>query len=114
MLGWGIFDVGSPPKMGKPAGRFNYSYAPFQLMREPWATCLGVRRRACRASQIGPLACFGPFVRGMAGPDDPDDSHYLREVLSGSFDLIPGWSKDTKIANFEWLVEAGWTARREQ
>lgn len=31
-LGWGIFDVGSPSKKGKPASRFDYSYAPFELM----------------------------------------------------------------------------------
>lgn len=41
---------------------------------------------------------FGPFVRGVANRDDPEDFDSTREVLSGSFGLIPGWSKDTKIA----------------
>lgn len=41
---------------------------------------------------------FGPFVRGVANRDDQEDFDSAREVLSGSFGLIPGWSKDTKIA----------------
>lgn len=40
----------------------------------------------------------GPFVRGTDNAENLDDSLPTREVLTGSFGLIPGWSKDTKIA----------------
>lgn len=39
---------------------------------------------------------MGPFLRNLKDPDGPADSPF--EVLLGSFGLIPGWSKDTKIA----------------
>lgn len=40
----------------------------------------------------------GPFIRGAEHVDRDGDSPALLEVLSGSFGLIPFWSKDTKIA----------------
>lgn len=40
----------------------------------------------------------GSFVRGTDNAENLDDSLPTREVLTGSFGLIPGWSKDTKIA----------------
>ncbi|EJM94751.1 SOS response-associated peptidase [Pseudomonas sp. GM67] len=39
---------------------------------------------------------MGPFLRNRDEPIEPDESQL--EVLVGSFGLIPGWSKDTKIA----------------
>lgn len=39
---------------------------------------------------------FGPFIRGASQVDA--ESPATREALSGSFGLIPAWSKDTKIA----------------
>ena len=41
---------------------------------------------------------FGPFIRGIAAVEDLDDPRPTLEVLTGSYGLIPGWSKDTKIA----------------
>lgn len=39
---------------------------------------------------------LGPFLRNKADQGEPDESPV--ELLQGLFGLIPGWSKDTKIA----------------
>lgn len=41
---------------------------------------------------------FGPFIRRPVNADAQDEASPVLEVLAGSFGLIPGWSKDTKIA----------------
>ncbi|MCF5725099.1 SOS response-associated peptidase [Pseudomonas syringae] len=40
----------------------------------------------------------GPFLRAAVDQDEHDEAVPAYELLSGSFGLIPGWSKDTKIA----------------
>ncbi|WP_017739318.1 SOS response-associated peptidase [Pseudomonas sp. CBZ-4] len=41
---------------------------------------------------------MGPFLKLALSLDDQDEATPQVELLSGSFGLIPGWSKDTKIA----------------
>lgn len=41
---------------------------------------------------------FGPFIRHPEHADALDEVSPSLEILPGSFGLIPGWSKDTKIA----------------
>ncbi|RMM09884.1 hypothetical protein ALQ84_200018 [Pseudomonas caricapapayae] len=41
---------------------------------------------------------IGPFLRRPDGRADDNDSPATMEVLTGSFGLIPSWSKDSKIA----------------
>jgi len=41
---------------------------------------------------------FGPFLRKHAFADVGDDAVPLRELLVGSFGLIPHWAKDSTIA----------------
>lgn len=41
---------------------------------------------------------FGPFLRAASDDEEPDSLTSGFEVESGSFGLIPGWSKDDKIA----------------
>ncbi|MFU0493793.1 SOS response-associated peptidase family protein [Pseudomonas syringae] len=41
---------------------------------------------------------IGPFLRRPDGLADDNDSPATMEVLTGSFGLIPSWSKDSKFA----------------
>jgi len=41
---------------------------------------------------------LGPFLRRSTNSEDPDENQASVELLAGSFGLIPGWSKDSKIA----------------
>ncbi|MEA9996442.1 SOS response-associated peptidase family protein [Pseudomonas sp. AA4] len=41
---------------------------------------------------------FGPFIRRSGHTDPQDEASPILEMLLGSFGLIPGWSKDAKIA----------------
>lgn len=41
---------------------------------------------------------LGSFVRAVGVPEEQDGNNPRLEILRGSFGLIPGWSKDTKIA----------------
>jgi putative SOS response-associated peptidase YedK len=41
---------------------------------------------------------LGPFLRRPDRDDDQDEPMPALEVVTGSFGLIPGWSKDAKIA----------------
>ncbi len=41
---------------------------------------------------------IGPFLRRPDGRADDNDSPAPMEVLTGSFGLIPSWSKDSKFA----------------
>ncbi|KPW36266.1 Orf14 [Pseudomonas coronafaciens pv. atropurpurea] len=41
---------------------------------------------------------IGPFLRRPDGHAEDNESLAAMEVLSGSFGLIPSWSKDSKIA----------------
>ncbi|MCQ3028915.1 SOS response-associated peptidase [Pseudomonas tremae] len=43
-------------------------------------------------------AYIGPFLRHPDGRAEDDESPAAMEVLTGSFGLIPSWSKDSKIA----------------
>lgn len=41
---------------------------------------------------------LGPFLRSADGRAEDNESPEAMEVLTGSFGLIPSWSKDSKIA----------------
>ncbi|MDF2792316.1 MAG: hypothetical protein K0S85_69 [Pseudomonas orientalis] len=41
---------------------------------------------------------LGPFIRAIDADQDGEGAKPVAEVFSGSFGLIPSWSKDTKIA----------------
>ncbi|WP_195843823.1 SOS response-associated peptidase family protein, partial [Pseudomonas syringae] len=43
-------------------------------------------------------AYIGPFLRHPDGRAEDDESPAAMEVMTGSFGLIPPWSKDSKIA----------------
>jgi len=54
----------------------------------------------------------GPFIRSAAHVDLDVDSPALVEVLSGSFGLIPSWSKDTKIARHTYNCRSETTSQK--
>lgn len=67
---------------------------PLALDNLPWRLALSLSNRANWT--------FGQVISaplsGGGGRVDPEDFDSAREVLLGSFGLILGWSKDTKIA----------------
>lgn len=52
----------------------------------------------------------GPFLRNLKEPESPDEAPF--EILMGSFGLIPGWSKDTKIARHTYNARSETVAEK--
>lgn len=55
---------------------------------------------------------MGPFLRRPKTEEAQDEPGPALEVLSGSFGLIPGWSKDTKIARRTYSARSKTAAKK--
>ena len=55
---------------------------------------------------------IGPFIRKHEYADVGDDAVPFRELMVGSFGLIPHWSKDTKIARMTYNARSETVAEK--
>lgn len=55
---------------------------------------------------------IGPFIRKHEHADVGDDAVPFRELMTGSFGLIPHWSKDTKIARMTYNARSETVAEK--